>query len=137
MSKDPILFGGGDSNLYGYVFQDPVNFIDSNGNFAIALIPFLPYIPGLVTGAKIAGAVAAAYALQKLTSWQLDKLKENTGRDPHGIKQDVLGKKAPISQWDLHIENDGKITVRPKNGGNPIDTGYDFNDLKRRGSCGQ
>lgn len=30
-SKDPILFGGGDINLYGYVFNDPVNFIDDNG----------------------------------------------------------------------------------------------------------
>lgn len=30
-SKDPNLFNGGDVNLYGYVFQDPVNFIDDNG----------------------------------------------------------------------------------------------------------
>lgn len=30
-SKDPILFGGQDTNLYGYVFQDPVNFIDPSG----------------------------------------------------------------------------------------------------------
>ena len=30
-SKDPIQFNGGDSNLYGYVFQDPVNFTDSTG----------------------------------------------------------------------------------------------------------
>lgn len=31
LSKDPILFDGGDTNLYGYVMQDPVNFIDSDG----------------------------------------------------------------------------------------------------------
>lgn len=30
-SKDPILFGGGDTNLYGYTFSDPVNFIDPSG----------------------------------------------------------------------------------------------------------
>ncbi|MCB0411731.1 MAG: hypothetical protein KDD22_04355, partial [Bdellovibrionales bacterium] len=24
MSKDPILFAGGDTNLYGYVLNDPV-----------------------------------------------------------------------------------------------------------------
>ncbi|MFE1574238.1 RHS repeat-associated core domain-containing protein [Comamonas odontotermitis] len=30
-AKDPILFEGGDPNLYGYVLQDPVNFIDLNG----------------------------------------------------------------------------------------------------------
>jgi len=30
-AKDPIDFGGGDSNLYGYVLGDPVDFVDSNG----------------------------------------------------------------------------------------------------------
>ena len=30
-AKDPILFDGGDSNLYGYVLQDPVNGIDPSG----------------------------------------------------------------------------------------------------------
>jgi RHS repeat-associated protein len=29
--KDPIGFGGGDTNLYGYVMQDPVNFTDPSG----------------------------------------------------------------------------------------------------------
>ena len=30
-SKDPILFEGGDTNLYGYVVSDPINLIDPNG----------------------------------------------------------------------------------------------------------
>ena len=30
-SKDPILFFWGDTNLYGYTFQDPVNFVDPSG----------------------------------------------------------------------------------------------------------
>ncbi len=30
-AKDPILFDGGDSNLYGYVLGDPVNFVDPFG----------------------------------------------------------------------------------------------------------
>lgn len=30
-SKDPILFNGGDTNLYGYVLQDPINLIDPPG----------------------------------------------------------------------------------------------------------
>jgi RHS repeat-associated protein len=30
-TKDPIRFGGGDTNLYAYVANDPVNFYDYNG----------------------------------------------------------------------------------------------------------
>lgn len=30
-AKDPILFDGGDTNLYGYVLNEPVNFIDRDG----------------------------------------------------------------------------------------------------------
>jgi RHS repeat-associated protein len=30
-AKDPILFAGGDSNLYGYVQNDPVNLTDPEG----------------------------------------------------------------------------------------------------------
>ena len=31
-SKDPILFNGGDENLYGYCVGDPVNLVDPTGN---------------------------------------------------------------------------------------------------------
>jgi RHS repeat-associated protein len=31
MAKDPIGFAGGDTNLYGYVLGDPVNFVDPEG----------------------------------------------------------------------------------------------------------
>jgi RHS repeat-associated protein len=30
-SKDPVRFAAGDTNLYGYVVSDPVNFIDQTG----------------------------------------------------------------------------------------------------------
>ncbi|OPY89127.1 MAG: hypothetical protein A4E71_00068 [Smithella sp. PtaU1.Bin162] len=30
-AKDPILFKGGDSDLYGYVLNDPVSSIDEDG----------------------------------------------------------------------------------------------------------
>lgn len=39
LSKDPILFGGGDTNLYGYVMADPVNFIDPLGLFDLPSDP--------------------------------------------------------------------------------------------------
>jgi len=36
-AKDPILFEGGDSNLYGYVLGDPVDFIDPWGLLKLCL----------------------------------------------------------------------------------------------------
>lgn len=49
-SKDPILFAGGDTNLYGYVLNDPVNFVDPSGNFAVEIgVGFLGQI-GLLGG---------------------------------------------------------------------------------------
>lgn len=42
-ARDPIGFAGGDSNLYGYVFSDPINFIDPNG--LIGYITGLPSVP--------------------------------------------------------------------------------------------
>ncbi|RYZ81051.1 MAG: RHS repeat-associated core domain-containing protein [Proteobacteria bacterium] len=37
-SKDPILFNGGDSNLYAYAANDPLNFIDPRGTDITATI---------------------------------------------------------------------------------------------------
>lgn len=31
-AKDPIRFSGGDTNIYGYVVNDPVNFIDAGSS---------------------------------------------------------------------------------------------------------
>jgi RHS repeat-associated protein len=37
-AKDPILFAGGDTNLYGYVLGDPVGGVDPEGKIAWGLI---------------------------------------------------------------------------------------------------
>lgn len=37
-AKDPIRFEAGDTNLYGYVLQDPINLIDPNGEDAIDVV---------------------------------------------------------------------------------------------------
>ena len=37
LARDPIGFGGGDTNLYGYTSNDPINFIDQNGLISILL----------------------------------------------------------------------------------------------------
>ncbi|VAW87327.1 hypothetical protein MNBD_GAMMA17-1579 [hydrothermal vent metagenome] len=52
-AKDPIRFQGGDTNLYGYVINDPVNFVDPDGRILVNLVT------GAI-GAVVGGLVAAA-----------------------------------------------------------------------------
>lgn len=40
MNKDPIRFEGGDTNLYGYVLNDPVNWVDPDGLLLLGLHSF-------------------------------------------------------------------------------------------------
>jgi RHS repeat-associated protein len=37
LTKDPILFAGGDTNLYEYTLADPINLTDSDGNESIGI----------------------------------------------------------------------------------------------------
>ncbi|EFL49690.1 YD repeat protein [Solidesulfovibrio fructosivorans JJ]] len=55
-AKDPILFEGGDTDLYGYVVGDPINRVDPIGKFA-------SIVGGAVAGAiggSLAGAITGA-----------------------------------------------------------------------------
>jgi RHS repeat-associated protein len=54
-AKDPIFFAGGDTDLYGYVLNDPVNLIDPTGEIGIA---------GAAVGAIVGAAGGASAALQ-------------------------------------------------------------------------
>ncbi|PAT39140.1 RHS repeat domain-containing protein [Vandammella animalimorsus] len=55
-AKDPILFNGGDTNLYGYVLQDPVNLKDPNGLIA----------PAIAIGIRVAGGAAFSSAIRSM-----------------------------------------------------------------------
>jgi RHS repeat-associated protein len=52
-SKDPIRFGGGDTNLYGYVLNDPINLVDPDGRIVVNLI-------GGAIGAVVGAGIAVA-----------------------------------------------------------------------------
>jgi RHS repeat-associated protein len=60
--KDPIGFDGGDTNLYGYCYKDPVNFIDPLGFFRWDT--FLLGVGELATGGLsiVGGAKVTAYS---------------------------------------------------------------------------
>jgi len=60
-AKDPILFGGGDSNLYGYVLQDPVNWSDPEG-----LKPVEHYLKEWVCGSNNWEEAFGKASLQKM-----------------------------------------------------------------------
>ncbi|PWQ94300.1 DUF1566 domain-containing protein [Leucothrix arctica] len=69
-ARDPIGFAGGDSNLYGYVLNDPINFVDQDG-----LLPSLPQ--GLVDFAAGFGD-AVSFGV---TDWVRDKIDVNSSVD--------------------------------------------------------
>lgn len=63
-TKDTIGFLGLDTNLYGYTFNDPINFVDPSGRFGVAGAVY-GAIAGAVGGAisgGVAGAIAGAVA---------------------------------------------------------------------------
>ncbi len=69
-SKDPILFDGGDTNLYGYVLNDPINFVDPDG-----LAPVCPDLAA-PAGASISKNISQASSMCAV-SW-VNKVR------PHG-----------------------------------------------------
>jgi RHS repeat-associated protein len=80
-NKDPIWFGGGDTELYGYAFGDPVNVFDPDGKLAGGLAP-------------VAVALALLYAYVYTRTHRPDTNPETNGfddpfRDPD--QQDASG----------------------------------------------
>ena len=57
VSKDPILFDGGDANIYRYVLNDPVNLIDPSGLTAKGVL--VGGIVGGLIGFKLGGPPGA------------------------------------------------------------------------------
>jgi RHS repeat-associated protein len=49
-ARDPVAFGGGQANLYIYVGNDPVNFVDRNGTFAWAAALAGSFLNGALNG---------------------------------------------------------------------------------------
>ncbi len=57
-AKDPIGFRGLDSNLYGYVFNDPINAVDLDGQLTSYLVG--AFIGGVLRGAAVGALTGAA-----------------------------------------------------------------------------
>jgi RHS repeat-associated protein len=64
-AKDPIFFAGGDTDLYGYVLSDPVNWVDPDGLIhpviaVVAVRAAKGFVEGAIAGAITGGIVATA-----------------------------------------------------------------------------
>jgi RHS repeat-associated protein len=78
-SKDPIRFGGGDTNLYGYVMVDPINWTDVWGTSSFCerwtnnFIETNLFLPGVLAptgmGIATAGGAAEAFGVPTLLQW--------------------------------------------------------------------
>ncbi|GBC59971.1 hypothetical protein DENIS_0913 [Desulfonema ishimotonii] len=71
-AKDPILFAGGDTDLYGYCVGDPVNGIDPDGRFVFAAA----FAFGAISsygGLAMLGDAAVAFAIGQIIASQMAK----------------------------------------------------------------
>jgi len=110
-AKDPIGFGGGDSNLYGYVFNDPANAIDPSGLESPACAWLRQEIERLtkeITELKpqVSGIVASFAAFTKLRTKRaaLKAAKEtydNLCRGPDGDGGQPAFEPIPVREPDL------------------------------------
>lgn len=72
-AKDPLLFAGGSTNLYGYSLADPVNFVDPDGLHCLSqrqIMALSGAVGGAVTG--LAGGVPGVIAglvIGGITGW--------------------------------------------------------------------
>ncbi len=110
VTKDPIGFAAGDTNLYGYTFNDPVNFIDPSGTigFAGATVGF---ISGLVGGYASTGSLNAALvggAVGAVVGFVAPYTSTTAGAAAANFTANILGQFAanyydtgnPFSQFD-------------------------------------
>ncbi|MEW4368192.1 RHS repeat-associated core domain-containing protein [Aliikangiella sp. GXAS 306] len=153
-SKDPIGFAGGDSNIYGYVFSDPVNGIDPNGLTTMTAGAGIGFAVGGPVGAAIGFGVGAALGW---AGWELwGSLNEEAGDEscskPGNVPEfdfDNPGQN-PIGQdgaeWPWHGQPpqggerggyknpNGPESIHPDlNHAPPVGPHWDFNDRKGPG----
>jgi RHS repeat-associated protein len=80
-AKDPIGFAGGDSNLYGYVLNDPINLVDLNGLMTMDKIVFaVDFAEGFLMPTSpppTPGGLAGYLARDRFDTYvDLDKVKD-------------------------------------------------------------
>ena len=109
ISKDPIGFAGGESNLYSYVSQDPINLIDPNGKsitFGILVCS------SLTAGTTVVNAATAALEYIRINMEYNRTLEaiENSGKDECQIQIDIT---ALNNRYEAQLNELHQSTVSP------------------------
>jgi len=88
-AKDPILFNGGDTDLYGYCVNDPVNFVDQDGYLAFFWHGIITYNAARDSGFGVKqslglswGAMMADWGTQGLEQANLHAMRQ-PGQTPN------------------------------------------------------
>jgi len=90
-AKDPILFAGGDTDLYGYCLNDPINFVDPPGltamEWAVPTAAIVSQCDTIVPGPAdvIAGAIIGI-------AWLCDNLPDDEDFDDNACSKGKKGK---------------------------------------------
>ena len=85
-ARDPIGFAGGDTNLYGYVLGDPINWVDPEGENAVAVIVYTAVV---ALGIAVMGYMAQQ-GMEGTVALREDAIAQETGGEilsPEALKE--------------------------------------------------
>lgn len=126
LSKDPIGFAGGDTNLFGYVANDPVNWVDPEGTFfipaliAVALVlnPTLTDTAGAATQEIYEGAgIIAAGAFARMAPLFVNNryIRIGEGKFPEPFSKRISIGNTPGKKLEIGISPKGRIDFKMGN----------------------
>jgi RHS repeat-associated protein len=125
-AKDPIDFKGGEANLYGYVQNNPVNWVDHRGTntvaAGIAIGGSLGGPPGAVIGAVTGIIVGAIIGEVIINNWTASEGRLPTGSRPidqtpwSGDHRDIKDGVGAGPDDKVFISPDGKVWTQNPDG---------------------